>query len=161
MQYIPSTLLLCSYWFLLCYSLPWSHHQKQHCERWDKLQTKRLFSNQSNIRFCLKDKSHFISCPVCLFRIRHDGSLRSDSDSALLCGGCSCRAFCLQHPPRLHRVQRHPADTEHQVRSSLTAFLLFLCLLCTPGFKVVLGSILAADHAPNMHLLLRDRIFCN
>lgn len=52
---------------------------------------------------------------VCRLRVRHDGSIWSDSESSLLCGGRGSRAFCLQHPLHLHCVQRCPADTEHQV----------------------------------------------
>lgn len=62
-------------------------------------------------------------------RVRHDGSVRSDPASPLLRGGRGSRAFCLQHPPHLHCVQRCPADTEHQVRHSIFLVILILILI--------------------------------
>lgn len=67
---------------------------------------------------------------LCWFRVQHDGSLWSDSESSLIGGRSGSRAFCLQHAPHLHSVQRRPTDTEHQVRISFSPPpFLFHCIL--------------------------------
>ncbi len=65
-------------------------------------------------------------------RLRHDGSIRSNSESTRYYWGCGSWTFHLQHLTQLHPLQRCTADPEHRVRTQNTHMHILLNGSVTP-----------------------------
>lgn len=71
-------------------------------------------------------------CAFVFSRLRHDGSVRSNSESTLYYWGRSSWTFHLQHLTQLHPLQRRTADPEHRVRTQNTHMHILLNDSVTP-----------------------------